>query len=190
MSYSLTQFAAAFALGSALFAAPAFAGDGHNHSHDHDHNHSKEASRQMEAHVHGVSTLKVAQDGNKFAFELESPADDIVGFERQPKTDAEKAAVQKAVAMMGKPTDLFTPPAAAACKAMDVDAELHVHGDHAGFEVKWVYQCGNASAMTSMTTSFFKQFPKAEEIDVEAVLASGAVAVELTANSPTVTFSQ
>ncbi|MEL7230412.1 MAG: DUF2796 domain-containing protein, partial [Pseudomonadota bacterium] len=90
----------------------------------------------------------------------------------------------------GKPMDLFTPPAAAACKAMDVDAELHVHGDHAGFEAKWVYQCGNVGAMTSMTTTFFENFPKAEEIDVEAVLAAGAMAAELTAGSPKVTFGQ
>ncbi|MEL6505820.1 MAG: DUF2796 domain-containing protein [Pseudomonadota bacterium] len=190
MPHTVTRLAAALAFGAAVFAAPAFAGDDHKHDHDHDHNHSKEESRQLDAHVHGVSTLKVAQDGNKFAFELESPADDIVGFERKPKTDAEKAAVQKAVAMMGKPKDLFTPPAAAACEAMDVDAELHVHGDHAGFEAKWVYQCANASAMTGMTTTFFKNFPKAEEIDVEAVLAGGAMAAELTASSPTVTFGQ
>lgn len=178
---SFQKLTAALLFSAALISTPVFAAD--------DHDHDKEETRQLDAHEHGVSVLKVAQEGNKFAFELESPGDDIVGFEKAPESEAEKASVNAAVAKLSNPSLLFLAPDAAACTASDVDAELHMDGEHAGFEAKWVYTCAKPEAMTGFSTTFFRTFPNAKEIEVQAVLAAGAVAAELTADQAEVTFA-
>ena len=45
------------------------------------HEHEK---RQLDSHEHGVSTLKIALEGQSIQMKLESPANDIVGFEHFP----------------------------------------------------------------------------------------------------------
>ena len=40
--------------------------DHHDHHHDHHHEeHEKKEKKSLDAHVHGVSTLKIVQDNNK-----------------------------------------------------------------------------------------------------------------------------
>ena len=60
-------------------------------SHDHEsesHDHEK---RQLGSHEHGVSTLQIALEGQYIQMELESPANDIIGFEHLPKNNKQKA---------------------------------------------------------------------------------------------------
>ena len=72
--------------------------DSHDHdsehaaedSHDHDSEHAGE-KRQLDSHQHGVSTLKIALEGQNMQLELESPANDIVGFEHAPENNKQKA---------------------------------------------------------------------------------------------------
>ena len=59
-------------------------------SHEHDSEHTVE-TRQLESHEHGVSTLKIAIEGQNEQMELESPANDIVGFEHAPENNKQKA---------------------------------------------------------------------------------------------------
>ena len=53
----------------------------HKHKKEHAHDHEK---RQLDSHEHGVSTLKIAIEGKELNMELESPANDIIGFEHAP----------------------------------------------------------------------------------------------------------
>ena len=46
------------------------------------------------AHVHGEAKLEIVVDGGEFAIRFESPLDGLLGFERAPRTAAEKQAVQ------------------------------------------------------------------------------------------------
>jgi len=83
-----------------------------------------EESRQLDAHEHGVGTLKIAIEGSTVAMELEAPGADIVGFEYAAKSEADHAAIDAAIATLGAPLELFVIPDAAACTVTEAQAEL------------------------------------------------------------------
>ena len=111
----------------ALFAPGAVAGDKHEHEHEHEH-------RQHEAHVHGIAALNLALEGEEVHVELDSPAANIVGFEHAPSSEADHAAVNKAVATLKNADQLFRFNKEAGCrleKAMVTSALLEEeHQDH------------------------------------------------------------
>lgn len=82
-------------------------------------------TREMGAHEHGSGVLNVAVEGNAIAMELEVPGFDIVGFEYEAESDADKAAIETALATLGDPTALFALPDAAGCSVVEASAELH-----------------------------------------------------------------
>ncbi len=86
-------------------------------------------NREMGAHVHGVSLLELAIEGNSVQMNLTSPGMDIVGFEYAPSTDADKDAVEAAIRTMLMPENIVTLPDAAECRLTEVLAHLHVGGD-------------------------------------------------------------
>ncbi len=69
-----------------------------------------EEFRHHEAHEHGVAHLNVAHDGKNLYIELTSPAANIVGFEYQPRTQEQKAAVKAAIKKLEAGEALFVLP--------------------------------------------------------------------------------
>lgn len=90
-----------------------------------------ESRRELGAHVHGHGTLALAIEGKRVAMELEAPGMDIVGFERQPKSKADKAAVERVTKILKEPLALFKLPEAAGCKLADAKVELKVEAGKA-----------------------------------------------------------
>lgn len=86
-------------------------------------------TREMDAHVHGVSTLELAVENGTLEMNLLSPGMDIVGFEYEASTDADKDAVEAAIRAMLVPENIVTLPEAAECRLTEVLAHLHT-GDH------------------------------------------------------------
>ncbi len=83
----------------------------------------------MDVHVHGVSTLELAVEGSVIEMNLHAPGMDIVGFEYEAGTDADKDAVAAAIRVMLLPENIVTLPEAAECRLTEVLAHLH-SGDH------------------------------------------------------------
>ena len=54
-------------------------------------------------HKHGTARVNAALDDQTLALKLQTPAIDIVGFEHLATTDADKAAVAKARALLENP---------------------------------------------------------------------------------------
>ena len=84
-----------------------------------------EEFRHHEAHEHGVAHLNVAHDGKNLYIELTSPAANILGFEYQPRTQEQKAAVKAAIKKLEAGEALFILPS-------DAEGELtksKVHTD-------------------------------------------------------------
>jgi hypothetical protein len=101
--------------------------------HEHEHEH-----RQHGAHVHGIGALNLALEGQEMHIELNSPAANIVGFEHAPSSEADQAALDKAVAMLKDGDRLFRFNAEAGCRMekTDVSSSLlddghHEHEEHA-----------------------------------------------------------
>ena len=112
--------------------------------------------------------------------ELESPADDIVGFEHAPENEKQKSQINKALAIFKDKKGVFMPTPAAGCKITGHSAEFESDpsSGHAGFHVRWEMSCSNPSKIKNLSTSFFKSFPKAEEIEVEVVSEAGQKEIE------------
>ena len=97
------------------------------------------AHREHAAHEHGHGVLEVVFEGKMLAIGLRVPAVNVVGFEHAPETDAQKHAVEEAVARFRAGEKLFVLPAQAKCKAPPLDVELagmddRAHAGHGGHE--------------------------------------------------------
>ena len=83
---------------------------------------------QQSAHVHGIATLNLAMEGDELEIEFVSPAGNIVGFEHEAVTAAERRAIRDAIEQLRKGNELFDLPLAASC-SLHVAAVEHGHGE-------------------------------------------------------------
>ncbi|RYH01604.1 DUF2796 domain-containing protein [Salipiger sp. IMCC34102] len=100
-------------LAASTLAVPAFAQD----------------TREMDAHVHGVSTAQIAIEDGTLEIDIVSPGMDIVGFEYEATSAEDQDAVEAAIRTMLSPENIVTLPEAAGCRLTDILAHLH-GGDH------------------------------------------------------------
>lgn len=96
---------------------------------------TEDEHREHDAHVHGVSILNIAVEGNQMVAEFISPAVNIVGFEHAPENDEQRQAVQQAAADLERGGDWLALPEAANCRLAEtgVESELLAEGS-AGHE--------------------------------------------------------
>ena len=66
------------------------------------------AAFSAEKHVHGEAELFIVLEGKKALVELASPADNILGFEHMPKTEAQKAKVAKSLNALENSSSVIT----------------------------------------------------------------------------------
>ena len=71
---------------------------------------AEEARRELGPHQHGHGRLNIAIEGSRVSMELEVPAHDIVGFEHQPNTPEQKAAIEKAKTTLADGLSCSSPP--------------------------------------------------------------------------------
>lgn len=83
-------------------------------------------TRQLDAHVHGTGELQIAIEGTTVAMDFTVPGADIVGFEHAPGSDADRAAIDAALAQFADAFTLFTIEGDAGCTA--VTTVNHTHG--------------------------------------------------------------
>lgn len=98
------------------------------------HKHEEKEMRHADAHAHGVSKLNIVVEGKVLVLELESPGNDLVGFEHEAKSAADKKAVKAVEKTLADPLALFAIPQAAKCKLDSKNVEYEVgdddHDDH------------------------------------------------------------
>ena len=159
-----------------------------------------EETKQLDAHAHGVGQLNIAFSANKIAMELHAPGSDIVGFEYGAKTNADHAAIDTAIETLSDPSKLFVFPKVASCTVIEAKAKLesedvdHGHDDHdddedhddhdeepghTEFHAEYLLECGNLSAISEITFSYFEIFPNALELEIQVVSDKGATAFEV-----------
>ncbi|MEE3098542.1 MAG: DUF2796 domain-containing protein [Pseudomonadota bacterium] len=89
-----------------------------------------EGRRELGAHVHGHGQLDLAREGNRLSLALRAPGADIVGCAPAAAAEADRRAVETALALLADPLALLALPAAAGCAATSAEAELETGGDH------------------------------------------------------------
>ncbi len=179
---------------------PLHAAQAANHEHSHAHAHEEHAS--LDAHEHGVASLNVALDGQTLEIQLQSPAMNLVGFEHEAKSEADKAKVAAARQHLEQPQALFALPIEAKCALQDSELdsplfgghahEEHEHADehgHSDIDASYRFACANAEALQTLELgSFFGTFPGTEKLEVQLIGPSGQQGAELTPSNSRLSF--
>jgi hypothetical protein len=149
------------------------------------------------AHEHGVAKLSVAVDGNTLTIALDAPLDGFLGFERAPRTDAERKAAADLLVRLRDAGALFKPDAAAGCKAGEVKVEAPVlepgykgKGEHADLEAQFSFQCAQPQALRTLDVALFDTFKRLQRIDVQVAGAKGQSKATLKRPARTVTLAK
>lgn len=142
------------------------------------------------AHVHGVARLQVAIDGEHLTLEFTSPLDNLVGFERAPRTDKERSALKNMMARLQQPEALFIPSPEARCArtAVQIDMPFNAkpaakagESEHAALTAEVVFKCERAQNLRGLSVAIFDAFPGLKRIEAQVAGAKKQVAARLTA---------
>jgi hypothetical protein len=144
------------------------------------------------AHEHGVVKLDVAVDGSRVLIEIDSPLDNLLGFERAPRTDAER---DQAAALVNKLQDaaaLFRIDGSAGCtlakvdlhsaplqlgrKAAAVNDAKDAHGD---LEGSFEFKCKAGAKAAFLEVGLFDAFPQVKRIDLQVATPKGQMKATL-----------
>ncbi len=80
------------------------------------HEHKQEQEHRAHgSHEHGAAQLDIVLAGNELAFEWRSPAANLLGFEHQAKTEAQKQQVSQVNALLSKANSIIDLPESAGC---------------------------------------------------------------------------
>ncbi len=180
----------------ALVAAPGLACAHGKHA-------KQEKHEEHAAHQHGHGRFNLAIEKQSVLIELEIPANDIVGFEHEAKTDKDKAAVAAAKAKLGDPLRLFGIPKAAECKLDKSEITIETGEEaleqsqkeppaskpsekpaHAEFHAQYTLQCAKPTELKALDFAFFKEFPNAVELEVFVLGEKGQMKGEASRKSP------
>jgi hypothetical protein len=89
--------------------------------------------RRHEAHVHGVAEINIAVEGTKATVEFRAPAESVMGFEHEAKSESDRKKRDTALEQLrAKRDQMVLFDAKLGCKSSDVKtAIVEPKGDHA-----------------------------------------------------------
>jgi len=142
-------------------------------------------------HQHGVAKLDIAVDGPTLAIDFETPLDNLLGFERAPRNDAERKAADAAVATLKAGASVFRIDPAAQCTLDEVvvnSAPLKLGSPatkaddgHADLDASYRFTC-KGTAPAFLDIGLFESFKRMRRIDVQ--VATGKAQSKLTLRRP------
>ena len=142
-------------------------------------------------HEHGVARLDVAVDAGRVSIELDTPLDNLLGFERAPRSDAERAKVSAMVARLRAGDALFRIDTAAGCKLSKVDLvsppiglgglggaggsgkEAAAAGEHGDLNGSFEFLCTQGARAGFLEVGLFEAFPSLKRIDLQVTTPKG-----------------
>ena len=147
-------------------------------------------------HVHGVATLQVAIDGGTMTLNLESPLDNLLGFEHAARSEHERAAVRAMRERLEQAESVFVPSPAARCQAISVKLEAPVlqpgkqpaNGEHADLDGEFIFRCQNPRELHELEVTMFRSFPNLRRLDVQVAGPRGQSAARLSPQQQRVTW--
>lgn len=161
------------------------------------------------AHEHGLARLDVGVEAGRITLSLEVPLEDLVGFERAPRTDAERAAVVAALARLQDADRLVRIDSHAGCGAGKVSLTAPVWGVggmtappeaaasspsaaktgsapgpaardvHADLEATYEFRCTYAPRAGHVELGLFEAFARLKRVEVQAVTPRGQMKLVL-----------
>ena len=142
------------------------------------------ARAQGHAHEHGVVKLDIAIEAGKVTVQMESPLDNLLGFERAPRNDAERKRAEATVTQLKAADALFKIDPAAGCSLANVEltsAPLKLgkaepaaaESEHADLDGDFEFNCKDAAKATYIDLGLFSAFSNMHRIDVQVAALKG-----------------
>lgn len=133
------------------------------------------------AHEHGAAQADIAIDGNRALVAFSSPLDNLLGFERAPRTDAERRTVEATVARLKAAGELWRFEPEAKCVPGSVlvrSAVLGVGmpastapGEHGDIDAEFEFVCARPPAWVE--AQLFAAFSRLQRVDVQTAGPAG-----------------
>lgn len=132
------------------------------------------------AHQHGVVSLVATLEGDLLTLDLDAPLDSLLGFERAPRTPAEREAAAALIKRLDPGQSLWQPNEEARCVLTKTRVEAPVlqqgaaaAGEHADLEAGYEFRCAQPGRLSGVKHGLFKAFPRLQRIDWQFALPSG-----------------
>ena len=90
-----------------------------------------QTERDLDSHEHGHASLNIAVDNSSLWLELESPWNNLVGFEHAPRTEDQHALVDQVMELLSQPDQLFS-ITGGNCVVSDTVIESSLESEEAG----------------------------------------------------------
>lgn len=168
------------------------------------------ANAQQQAHTHGRIALDVAVTAQSITLEMEAPLDNFLGFERAPRTDAERRQVAAMVARLKAADTLFIPDPKAGCTLSQVklDSAVLAIGDsaapapaaaakagkdtveHADIDIAITFTCTKAGEARFIDVKLFDAFKAVKAIDAQVASGQGQFKRSLSRNASTLRWGK
>lgn len=147
----------------------------------------------QKAHQHGVATLDLSVEPRRVSVWLTTPLDNLVGFERAPRSDAERQRVEAALAALRDAAALWRIDPAAGCTPGEVMLKSAVLGlnapapaanpgtkeGHADLEARWDFDCRDGTRTGFVEQGLFEAFARLSRLEVQAVTPRGQMKATL-----------
>jgi Protein of unknown function (DUF2796) len=152
------------------------------------------------AHQHGVAELRIVIEGSRLEVVLETPLDNMVGFEHAPRNDRQRDAVRAMASKLRQP-QMFLPTPAARCKSVSTKLESGVlppellgesgtvkpapaqpaaKGEqHADLDATYIWNCEAPPQLNGLDTALMQTFRGLRQVDVQIVGPTGQSATRL-----------
>lgn len=135
------------------------------------------------AHVHGKASLDVAVAPQRVTLQLSIPLESLLGFERAPRSDDERARADAAVTRLRDAAVIFRIDPSAQCRAVSVElasAALKLGAPesddaasgHADLDATYEFACADAGKATFVDVALF-EFKRLHRVEVQGVDATG-----------------
>jgi hypothetical protein len=136
--------------------------------------------RQSGPHVHGISQLDVALEGDTLEVSLAAPGHNIVGFEHPPYTPEQTSQLAAALGILKLPTSWLVPARAAGCSVLEVSVEPHGYDvgdkpasetdDHTDIDAHYRFRCASPASLDHVDVELADFFPETKQVVVELVM--------------------
>ena len=135
------------------------------------------------AHQHGAAELTLAPQANALTITLHSAADNILGFEHEPRTDRQKETKQKAEAILKTQiSDLFSLPTDLNCQwkvdRFEDGSSTKPDSHHRDYAIQWSAQCKKPLPQT-LIINLGNSFPRIHKLSVVVLGESGQKSLKL-----------
>ena len=161
------------------------------------------AEKNLKAHVHGNAQLTVAMENDKsLQVDLDVPADSIIGFEHQARSEKDQKAQTAGLNHLEKGLlKLIEFPASFGCKVSGVkvgmETEAHEekptpgkapHGEHSDVNASYTLTCDQAVSGTSAKVGLIGLFPKIKAVSVKVLGSNSQTEKKISKNGESLEF--